>query len=282
MINYKLPNGLLENEEVAIEQILNTLYEQYGYDFRNYSKAHVKRRILNRIDKLGIHSLKEFHELISTEKGIASQMIIDLSITVTEMFRDANFYRALRSEVIPLLRTWSYLKVWNAGCSTGEEVYSLAILLKEEGLLHQTQIYATDFNQEALKKARDGIYSLKSLQKYATNYLKAGGTDEFSKYYRTEYECGVMDKSLKDHIVWADHNLVTDSDFAEVHLLFCRNVMIYFNRHLQNHVHSLLYDSLIRGGVLCLGNKESIRFSNCENYYVPINKQQRIYKKRYV
>ena len=275
----EIPN--LEKEDKAIEELILSLFDIYGYDFRNYSKAHVKRRVLNRMRLLYMDSIDELNQLVVTETEIAYQLIGDLSITVTEMFRDPEFYVTIRKEIIPLLKTWSYLRIWHAGCSTGEEVYSMAILLKEAGLLNRTQIYATDFNQEALKRADDGIYAFKDIQKYAVNYRTAGGEDEFSKYYSAQYDSAIINKELKERIVWADHNLVTDSDFAEVHLVFCRNVLIYFNRELQNQVHETLFKSLVRGGVLCLGNKENIRFTEYENHYDVISNKHRIYKKKY-
>lgn len=267
--------------DIEIKGLLNVLYKRYGYDFREYSKAHVRRRILNRLRLSDIESVSVLQHKVLRSKRVASLLIKDLSITVTEMFRDPNFYKAFREEVVPLLKTWSYIKIWHAGCSTGEEVYSMAILLKEEGLYNRAQIYATDFNKKSLDTAKEGIFSIENMKKYARNYQASGAKAGFSDYYRAKYDSAIMDSSLKDNIVWAEHNLVTDSDFAETHVIICRNVLIYFNKDLQNRVYSLFDSSLVNGGMLCLGSKESLRFSDYEQQFDPINKKQRIYKKRY-
>lgn len=255
--------------------------EKYGYDFSGYSQAHIRRRVLNRLSMSGFSSIKELMDSVERDKTIASKLLMDLSITVTEMFRDPDFFKALRSTVIPILRTYPFIKIWHAGCSTGQEAYSMAILLKEEGLYDRTTIYATDFNQEALNSAKEGIYSGNLMRTYTQNYQEAGGKESFSDYYTSSYEMAIMDQELKRNIVWANHNLVTDAVFAEVHLVFCRNVLIYFDKELQNKVHRLFYDSLIKGGVLCLGSKESLKFGPNSNSYTEMDKKQRIFKKRY-
>lgn len=264
-----------------IASLLEVIDNIYGYDFRSYSKAHIRRRILNRVSGGGYSSVNELIEKVKSDQFIASQLLQDLSITVTEMFRDPDFYQALRFVVIPILKTYPFIKIWHAGCATGQEAYSMAILLKEEGLYDRTTIYATDFNPEALNKAKEGIYPVKLMKDYTLNYQISGGKQAFSNYYTSSYEMAKMENDLKKNIVWANHNLVTDAVFAEVHLVLCRNVLIYFEKELQTKVHTLFHDSLIKGGVLCLGSKESLRFGSFSNGYVELDKRQKIFKKRY-
>jgi chemotaxis protein methyltransferase CheR len=196
------------------------------------------------------------------------------------MFRDPSFYQAIRHSVVPQLRELPYLKIWHAGCSTGEEVYSMAIVLKEEGLYDRTQIYATDMNEVVLRQAREGIFSISHLKQYTTNYQKAGGQESFSDYYSAHYDHVVMDKSLKKRILFSDHNLATDGVFGEMNLIMCRNVLIYFDRDLQNRVFKLFRDSLCDGGYLCLGSKESIRLSTHSHVFNDIVKEEKIYQKK--
>ncbi|MDF2448561.1 MAG: protein-glutamate O-methyltransferase CheR [Bacteroidota bacterium] len=261
--------------------ILETIFSRYGYDFRHYSEAHIKRRLLNSMVRWRIPDTEHMKERILTDEAFAATLVNDLSITVTEMFRDPDFYRSLRTHVIPILKTYPFIKIWHAGCSTGEEAYSMAILLTEEGLYDRSTIYATDFNQQALNFAKEGIYSNDLAREYTINYQLAGCKSSFSDYYTSQYDHVIMHKSLRRNILWANHNLVTDSVFAEVHLILCRNVMIYFDKVLQNQVQKLFYESLIKGGVLCLGSKESLKFTNVYDRYSEIDKAQRIYKKKY-
>lgn len=272
---------LKDTTDIEMSLLLEALYQKYGYDFRQYSEAHIRRRLLNRLALSGMGTLSEMQGRMLYDKEFAALLLQDLSITVTEMFRDANFYRSLRRNVVPLLKTYSFIKVWHAGCSTGQEVYSMAIVLREEGLHERTTLYATDFNQLALDQAREGIYSSEQIKEYTTNYQRSGGTESFSDYYRASYGMAIMDASLKSNIVWANHNLVTDSVFAEVHLIVCRNVLIYFNTDLQRKVQRLFSESLINGGVLCLGSKESLRFSSFASSYTEIDREQKIFKKKY-
>lgn len=269
-----------EIDDILIGSLLEAIYQQYGYDFRQYSEAHIKRRIKNRMMMSGL-TIPEIQQKMSTDRSFASQLLKDLSITVTEMFRDPEFYKTLRTTVIPILKTYPFIKIWHAGCATGEEAYSMAIILKEEGLYDRTTIYATDFNQYALDAAKEGIYPNTLMQQYIVNYRRAGGLESFSDYFVSSYDRAIMNQSLKDKIVWANHNLVTDSVFAEMHLILCRNVMIYFNKDLQNKVHQLFYDSLINGGMLCLGTKESLRNTSYAQHYTELDKKQTIYKRKY-
>lgn len=267
--------------ESEIASLLEVVDKKYGYDFRKYSQAHITRRIMNRLNLGGYSSISDLKEKVESDEQTAYQFLQDLSITVTEMFRDPAFYRSLRSVVVPILKTYPFIKIWHAGCSTGQEAYSMAILLKEEGLYDRTTIYATDFNQEALNKAKEGIYSGKLMKDYTLNYQESGGEEAFSDYYTSSYEMAIMDQDLKRNIVWANHNLVTDSVFAEVHLVLCRNVMIYFDKELQSKAQGLFYNSLIKGGVLCLGSKESLKFGPFSNAYLELDHKQKIFKKRY-
>ncbi|MCE3227901.1 MAG: chemotaxis protein CheR [Bacteroidetes bacterium] len=261
--------------------MLEAIYQKYGYDFRQYSEAHIRRRLTNRLMLSGLSSISEIQHNVLHDPVFASQLLQDLSITVTEMFRDPPFYKYIRENVIPILKTYSFIKIWHAGCSTGEEVYSMAILLKEEGLYERSTIYATDFNEFALDKAREGIYAAEIMKEYTSNYQQAGGKKSFSDYFIADYDMAIMDQSLKKRVVWANHNLVTDSVFAEMNMILCRNVLIYFNRDLQNRVQKLFFDSLTNGGILALGSKESLRFSTLEDHYQELDKKYRVFKKKY-
>jgi len=271
----------LEEDEDNIRGLLKAVYHKYGYDFRQYSEAHIKRRIRNRMMMSGIENITEMQVKVLADSTFAYDFLQDLSITVTEMFRDPGFYRSLRENVIPVLKTYPFIKIWHAGCSTGEEAYSMAIVLQEEGLYERTTIYATDFNQQVLNRAKEGIFTNKVIKEYTANYQLSGGKESFSDYYSSDNMDVIMNHSLKKNIVWANHNLVTDSVFAEVNLILCRNVLIYFDRDLQNSVQNLFYSSLIKGGVLCLGSKEGLRFAEVYNKYISVDAKQRIYKKKY-
>ncbi len=265
---------------IEIDLLLQAMFAKYGYDFRNYSKAHVKRRVLNRLSLSNFKSISEMQHKVLRDTQFFEMMLRDLSINVTEMYRDPSFYLSLRKEVIPILKTYPFIKVWHAGCSTGEEVYSFAILLKEEGLYDRTQIYATDFNRDVLDIAKKGIYSIDKIKEFTSNYQEAGGTQSFSDYYIANYNSVIFDKSLKKNVVFAEHNLVTDNVFAEVNLIICRNVLIYFNKDLQNRVISLFCDSLNNGGFLALGSKETIQFTTKSSKFETISSTEKIYKKK--
>ncbi len=269
-----------DTQNIEIELLLEAIYRKYGYDFRDYSRAHVKRRILHRLVDSGLKSVSEIQGQILYDKKCFEKLIKDLSINVTEMFRDPNFYKTVRQEVIPVLKTYPYIKIWHAGCSTGEEVYSFAIMLKEEGLYNRTQIYATDFNRSVIEIAKKGIYSIENIKNYTVNYQKSGGKSSFSDYYIAKYDSVILDQSLKQNIVFAEHNLVTDSVFAEVNMIVCRNVLIYFNRELQNKVLRLFDESLVKGGFLGLGSKETIMFSEINSHYDVVSEKEKIYKKK--
>ena len=270
-----------DTSELEISLLLEAVYRKYGYDFRQYSKAHIRRRIMNRKTLSGLEDVSQIQSKVLKDETFAYELLQDLSITVTEMFRDQDFYRSIREKVIPILKTYPFIKIWHAGCATGEEAYSMAIILQEEGLYDRTTIYATDFNQRVLNLAKEGIFSNKMMAEYTSNYQLSGGQESFSNYYTSSYDNVIMNQSLKKNIVWANHNLVTDSVFAEVHLILCRNVLIYFDKNLQNKVQELFYDSLINGGILCLGSKEGLRFTDYSEKYSELDKKERIFKKRY-
>lgn len=276
------PNKLkdLENIEIEIPLFLEAIFQKYGYDFRDYSAAHIKRRLMHRMAIGKFNSISIMQDKVLTDKNFFISLLEDLSINVTEMFRDPEFYSSFREHVAPNLRTYPFIKIWHAGCSTGEEVYSLAILLKEENLLERSQIYATDFNRRVLDIAKLGIYSTQDLDKFNRNYIKSGGKAKLSDYYTLKYGSLKLDQSLSKKIVFADHNLVTDTIFAEVNLILCRNVLIYFNKDLQNKVINLFYHSLSSSGFLCLGTKESLRFTQFESNFTNIDSTQKIYKKK--
>lgn len=271
-----------DTEDIELNLLLQAVYFKYGYDFRNYNKAHLKRRVYQRLRISNLNTISELQNKVLWDKDFYRMFLQDLSINVTEMFRDPEFYLTFRKKVIPDLSTYAHIKVWHAGCSSGEEVYSLAIILKEENLLSRTRIYATDINKNVLEIAKQGIYSNKEMELYSKNYLKSGGKGNLSDYYTAKYGSVLFDKSLSKNVVFADHNLVTDNVFAEVNLVFCRNVLIYFDKDLQNKVLALFSNSLTKRGFLCLGTKESLRFTDFENNYITIDKKMKIYKKTQV
>jgi len=275
------PNEKIENINIEIKLLIEAIYLKYGYDFRDYSPAHVRRRVLHRFEQSGLPNISALQHKLLYDDNFVQQILQDLSINVTQMFRDPSFYKALRTDIIPLLKTYPFVKAWHAGCSTGEEVYSMAILLKEENLLQRTQLYATDFNRKVVNIAREGIYPVVQIKEYTQNYQQSGGINSFSDYYSAGYNSVILDPSLRKNIVFADHNLVTDSVFAEVNIIICRNVLIYFNRELQNRVLKLFYDSLVPGGILCLGSRESIKFTAFADHFDEVNRGEKIYVKKY-
>ena len=275
---YNETNADLLNIEMQL--LMEAIFLRYGYDFRNYSKAHIRRRVLHHLSMSLIPNVTMLLDRILRDRDFFGTFLDDLSINVTEMFRDPDFYKSLKNNIIPKLKTYAYFKVWHAGCSTGEEVYSIAILLKEEGLLDRCQIYATDFNRKVLKTAKEGVYQKNEIEQYDKNYLLSGGSGKLSDYYKSRYGSVIFDKNLSSRVVFADHNLVTDNVFAEVNMILCRNVLIYFEKNLQDRVIGLFYKSLVPGGILCLGTKESIKFSGYENLFEVVDEKQKIYKRK--
>jgi chemotaxis protein methyltransferase CheR len=270
----------LDIEKIEIDLLLEAVYRRYGYDFRSYARASIERRVTQFMSNSGFMSASEMIPRVLRDKEFFTKLARYSSISVTEMFRDPFVYAAVRAKIVPVLKTWPYFKVWLAGCATGEEVYSLAIVLKEEGVYDRATIYATDFNEEVLEKAREGIYEIGKMQEATRNYQQAGGKGSLSDHYHARYAAAAMDASLKDRIVFSSHNLVSDSVFGEMHLVFCRNVLIYFNRELQNRALALFTESLVHGGYLCLGTKEDLQFTMVSDRFAVVDGKARIYKKK--
>jgi chemotaxis protein methyltransferase CheR len=273
------PAEVNQLEDIEIELLLEGMYRHYGFDFRNYAPASIKRRIHESMRSEGVLSVSGFQEKVLHDPACLERLLYRLSVNVTSMFRDPTFFQTFRAKVVPLLRTYPFVRIWHAGCSTGEEVYSMAILLQEEDLYQRCRIYATDMSKEVLRKAREGIFPLASMQEYTANYMKAGGKRFFSDYYTAHYDSVIFSSSLKTNLIFSEHNLVTDGSFNEFHVILCRNVMIYFNKTLQERVHNLIYESLSVLGVFGLGNKESLRFTPRESFYEELDHRDRLYRK---
>lgn len=265
--------------EAELRMLMEAIYRTYSYDFRNYAGASQKRRVLQAMASFECPTVAALQAGVLKDPTLFMQLLQYLTIPVSDMFRDPTFFRALREQVVPVLQTYPSLKIWIAGSSTGEEVYSLAILLREEGLLERSLIYATDINARALDKARQGIFPAGGLQGYTANYQKAGGKQAFCDYYTAAYDAVIFDKTLTDNITFADHSLATDSVFSETQLVLCRNVLIYFNKTLQDRALGLFHESLSHRGLLGLGSKESIDFSGYASHFEPLDKPQRIFRK---
>ncbi len=266
-------------ERLEIELLLEGIFRHCGFDFRSYAYGSVRRRLWKRIEDEGLRSISALQALVLHDGAAMERLLLDLSINVTAMFRDPGFYRVFRKQVLPVLRTYPFIRIWHAGCSTGEEVYSTAIVLEEEGLLDRTRIYATDINDVVLRQARAGIFPLNRMQEYTENYIRAGGARSFSEYYTAMYDGALFSPALTRNVVFSQHNLVTDRSFSEFNVIFCRNVLIYFDRTLQDRVHSLFYESLVMFGVLALGSKESIRGSQYEPCYERVHAREKLYRK---
>jgi chemotaxis protein methyltransferase CheR len=267
-------------EAIEVELILEALFRRFHYDFRGYSKASVTRRLRQLRDKLGYRTLSSMLEALLHDAAVGPQVVSYLTVQVSEMFRDPSYFRALREHVVPHLRTYPSLKVWIAGCSSGEEFYSLAILFREEGLEQRTLFYATDINAGALEAASAGVYNLDRIRGFTENHQQSGGRSSLSDYYTVAYGKASFDRSLRERVVFADHSLVTDAVFGEMHLISCRNVLIYFDNMLQDRTIKLFSDSLIRKGFLGLGSKESLRFSAHADAFQDFVLEERIYQKQ--
>ncbi|MBM7691485.1 chemotaxis protein methyltransferase CheR [Peribacillus deserti] len=270
---------VFNKEEMELDLLLLAIYRLTGFDFRKYMRSSIMRRVQNRLSLEKLSSITSLTEKIIHDETFLLKVLSDFSINVTEMFRDPSFFKAFREDVVPLLRDLPEIRVWHAGCSTGEEAYSMAILLQEEGLGSRTKIYATDMNENVIRKAEQGIIPLQKMQLYTKNYMSAGGKKSFSEYYKADSEGAYLNSSLKDNIIFAQHNLVTDGSFNEFHIIICRNVLIYFGLELQQQVFKLFNDSLSPGGFLGLGSKESIRIEDpvlFENF----NIQEKLFRKK--
>jgi chemotaxis protein methyltransferase CheR len=266
-------------DEIELALLLEGVYRRYGFDFREYAPASLRRRVWRRVHAEGVTTLSALQDRLLHDPACMERLLLDLSINVTAMFRDPTFYVAFREKVVPLLRTYPFTRIWVAGCSTGEEVYSLAILLHEAGVYDRARIYATDINDTVLDRARRGVFPLEKMREYTQNYISAGGERAFSEYYLAKYDGAQFQRSLVENVVFAQHNLVSDRSFNEFNVIVCRNVMIYFDRALQDRVHRLFYDSLATFGVLALGHKETIRFSPHETCYEALDQEERLYRK---
>jgi chemotaxis protein methyltransferase CheR len=266
-------------EKIELDCMLEAVFRRYGFDFREYAPASLRRRVNRRLNLEGLPSISALQDRLLRDPEVMHRLVLDLSINVTAMFRDPGFYLAFREKVVPLLRTYPFARIWVAGCSTGEEVYSLAILLEEEQVYDRTRIYATDINDVVLEQARLGVFPLAKMQEYTRNYIEAGGTSSFSDYYVTAYDGAAFARSLLRNTVLAQHNLASDRSFNEFHVILCRNVMIYFERSLQERVFELFDASLARFGILGLGHKESLRNNPRAGDFEELDGAERLYRK---
>jgi chemotaxis protein methyltransferase CheR len=269
----------LQDAEIEIKLLIDAIYLKYNYDFRDYSRASQKRRIEQGITALKCQTISELQSQVLYDPAVFMQLLQYLTIPVSEMFRDPSYFLSIREQVVPVLKTYPSLKIWVAGCSTGEEAYSLAILLQEEGLLECSIIYATDINPVSLEKAKKGVFPLDRMKLYAENYQAAGGKRSLEHYYTGAYGGALFDKALAEKITFSDHSLATDSVFSETHFVSCRNVVIYFNKALQNRAYGLFHESLCRRGFLGLGHKESLDFSACSHLFEAVVKRDKLFRK---
>ncbi|WP_257385593.1 CheR family methyltransferase [Tahibacter caeni] len=266
-------------EDVELRLLVEAIYHVYHYDFRHYARASLRRRMSAAMAHFGCRSLSELQGRLLREADVFTELLEYLTVQVSDLFRDPGYFRALREKVVPLLRTYPSLKIWIAGCSTGEEAYSMAILLREEGLLERSLIYATDINPNALRRAEAGVYDAAKVPDFTANHRRSGGHSSLSDYYSAAYDRVIFDKRLRRHIVFSDHSLATDSVFAEVQLVSCRNVLIYFDRELQSRALDLFYEALCRKGFLGIGLRESLRFSSHADAFAEFAREDRIYRK---
>jgi chemotaxis protein methyltransferase CheR len=267
-------------DDLELKLLLDAVYQRYHYDFRGYAMASLKRRLSHAKDHFGCRSYSHLQELVLHDETMLTKLLSYLTVQVSELFRDPDYFRAIRQDVVPYLNTYPSLKIWVAGCSSGEELYSLAILLREEGLEERSMLYGTDINREALRQAEVGIYPLDRMPLFTENHRRSGGKSSLSDYYTANYDAAVLDKSLRRKVLFADHSLVTDSVFAEVQLISCRNVLIYFDREFQDRAISLFKDALTLNGFLGIGAKESLRFSRHAGAFADFVRGARIYQRR--
>ncbi|MDC7677676.1 CheR family methyltransferase [Asticcacaulis machinosus] len=275
-----MPNPIARTEDIELRLLLEAIYLKYHYDFRGYAMASVKRRLNQARERFDCRSFSQLQDKVLNEPGMMDELLTYLTVQVSELFRDPAYFRAIREKVVPHLKTYPSIKVWIAGCSTGEELYSFAILFREEGLEERTMFYATDINPEALRKAEAGVYDLERMRLFTENHRLSGGKSSLSDYYSAGYGAATFDKSLRKRTVFSDHSLVTDAVFAETQMVSCRNVLIYFNKDLQGRAIGLFRDSLTRGGFLGLGSKETLRFSPHADDFSDFSRDERLYQKR--
>jgi chemotaxis protein methyltransferase CheR len=269
----------LDLELVEIQLLTEGIFRHYGFDFRDYSMPSLRRRIWKRIYAEGLNTVSGLIEKVLHDPQCMERLLLDLSINTTAMFRDPSFYLAFREKVVPMLRTYPFVRIWHAGCSTGEEVYSMAMLLQEEGLYDRCRIYATDINEAVLQKAKAGIFPLATMQENTSNYIAGGGEGTFSDYYTARYDYAIFRPALRENVVFAQHNLVTDASFNHFNVILCRNVLIYFNNVLQDRVQELFLSSMETFGVLGLGRKETLRYTAVAHHYEEIDADEKLYRR---
>lgn len=271
---------MAQNSDLELKLLLEAIFHKYHYDFRGYSAASIRRRLEQAISAFGCKTLSGLQERVLHDAGMFTSLLRFLTVQVTDMFRDPSYFRAFREQIVPLLRTYPSLKFWIAGCSTGEEPYSFAIILREEGLLERSILYATDINSESLEKAKEGVYPLERIASFSELHQKTGTSHSLSEHYTAAYGAAVMDRSLRGHVVFSDHSLATDNVFAEMQVISCRNVLIYFDKSLQDRATGLFRDSLCRKGFLGLGAKESLRFSANSAAFAEFVREERWYQRQ--
>jgi chemotaxis protein methyltransferase CheR len=264
---------------LEIDLLLQGVFERYGYDFRNYARASVTRRVRRALQSEGLPTVSALQERLLHDAEAAMRFVAAISVHTTAMFRDADVYQALRNDIVPLLRTYPFVRIWHAGCSTGEEVYSLAIMLEELGVYERCRVYATDISDRILERARQGVFPLRQMREHTIAYQRSGGIADFSSYYTTDQENAVFRASLRRNLIFSQHNLVCDSMFNEFHLIMCRNVLLYFDETLRERAHKLFHSSLIPLGTLVLGKKESLRFTDYERFYRELREGLQIYRR---
>jgi chemotaxis protein methyltransferase CheR len=273
-------NAPAELTELEMDLFLEALYRRYRHDFRRYARPTLRRRLSQALEHFGCASLSLLQHELLRDPAKAGEILGYLTVQVSDLFRDPNYYLALRQRVVPLLATYPSLKIWIAGCGTGEEVYSVAILLDEEGLLRRTTIYATDVSEVALRGAELGVYALERARQFSENYQRAGGKRSLSDYYTSAYDGIVFERRLRDNVVFSDHSLATDNVFAEVQLVSCRNVLIYFDAELKSRAVALFRESLVRKGFLVLGARENLRGTSSAGDFTELDRANRIYERK--
>ncbi len=268
-----------ELEQIEIDLLLQGIYRHYGYDFCNYAAASIRRRILKFAESEKLPTISAVQEKVLHDPLAMDRLVLSLTVNVTALFRDPAFYATMRQKIVPVLKTYPLIRIWDAGCASGEEAYSLAILLEEEGVYDKCRIYATDLNEHVLRKAKSGIFHLSHMREYTDNYIQAGGKQSFSEYYVAKYDHAILDQSLRRNIVFAQHNLVTDRSFNEFNLVLMRNVLIYFNEQLRGHVLNLVHQSLSPFGILALGKRETLRFTSHERDFEELDPTEKLYRR---
>lgn len=272
--------GVPALERIEMELLLEGVFRHYGHDFRAYAFSSLRRRLVKHLATEKLATFSALQDLVLHDPHAMDRMLTGLAVNVTGMFRDPSFFLQLRHSVVPILRTYPFVRIWHAGCASGEEVYALAILLEEEGLCERSRIYATDMNADALERAKAGIFPLSRMREYTASYIGGGGKKSFSEYYTAKYDAALFDPRLRRNVLFAQHNLATDKSFSEFNLILCRNVMIYFDRTLKTRVLSLFGESLAPLGLLCLGRRETLRFTSAENEYEEFDPRERIFRRR--